>query len=214
MPPVLSPVLVTNGGEVSSWVEQLPGKPLTFRTKGVGIPRDVELVPLGMIEGERYAVYWNLFDRKAWEDAKREGEQFAGKLVDRIVVGDTVSEGAHNLVGNELVKRPGNGKNWLATKDWLSLSMKVLIDGPMTLRFTYAKGDTGRAYGILLDEIYLQTKPTVTETADGLIAEEYSIPLAMTHGRRTAIVTFRTERWFEGKKLLSCEMHGATSRPE
>ncbi len=212
MAPVLSPVLVTGKRDVDSWVERVPGKPLTFRTEGVGVPRDVELVPLGEIEGERYAVYWNLFERKAWQDAKRESEQFAGRLVDRIIIGDSVSEVTHNLVGNEIVKGSNGGRIWLTTNDWLSVSVKVLIDGPMILRFTYAKGDTGRSYGILLDEIYLQTKPTETETADGLIATEYEIPLGMTHGRRTVIITFRSQRRFEGKKLLSCELHGA-ARP-
>ena len=208
--PVLSPVLVTENRDVDSWVEPVPGKPLAFRTKGVGVPRDVELVPLGEIEGERYAVYWNLFGGKAWQDAKRESEQFAGRLVDRIIIGDTASEVAHNLVGNEIVRGANGGRNWLTTKDWLSVSVKVLIDAPMILRFTYAKGDTGRTYGVLLDEIYLQTTPMETETADGLIVAEYQIPFGMTYGRRTVLITFRSQRWFEGKRLLSCELHGAT----
>jgi hypothetical protein len=40
------------------WVEPVPGEPLTFHT--VGQKKDVRLVPLHAIHGERYAVYWNL----------------------------------------------------------------------------------------------------------------------------------------------------------
>jgi hypothetical protein len=155
-------------------------------------------------------VYWNLFERKEWERAKQESAQLAGKLVDKITIGDTASEVSHNLVGNEIMQGSGNGNSWVTTKDWLSVSMKVLIEGPMSLRFTHAKADTGRSYGILLDEIYVQNKPTVTEAQDGTVIEEYAIPPGMTHGRRTAIVTFRSERPFIGKKLLSCEMWGGT----
>ena len=102
----------------------------------------------------------------------------------------------------------------MSTKDWFNVSMKVLIDRPVDLKLTFAKNDTGRAYTIALDEIPVQVKPVVREMADGTVEEEYQIPLTMTHGRRTAIVSFQSRRWFEGKKLLSCEMHGATSRPE
>ncbi len=63
LPPVLSPIFVTNGGDLNIWIEQGPGKPLTFRTKGIGTPRDIELVPLKEIADERYAVYWNFFPR-------------------------------------------------------------------------------------------------------------------------------------------------------
>ena len=210
LPPVLSPTFVTNGGDLNIWIEQVPGKPLTFRTKGIGTPRDIELVPLKEIADERYAVYWNFFPRGAWEEAKRESEQLSGRLLDKFVIGDQSSETAHSLFGNEILRGSDAGRNWVSTKDWFNISMKVLIDRPVDLKLTYAKGDTGREYTIALDEIPVQAKPIVKEMADGTVEEEYQIPLTMTHGRRTALVSFQSRRWFEGKKLLSCEMHGST----
>ena len=40
------------------WAEPVPGQPLTFRATGQ--KKDVTLVPLHAIHGERYAVYWSV----------------------------------------------------------------------------------------------------------------------------------------------------------
>ncbi len=98
----------------------------------------------------------------------------------------------------------------MSTKDWFNISMKVLIDRPVDLKLTHAKGDTGREYTIALDDVPVQAKPIVKKMADGTVEDEYQIPFTMTHGRRTALVSFQSRQWFEGKKLLSCEMHGST----
>ena len=45
------------------WVEPVPGEPLTFHT--VGQKKDVRLVPLHAIHGERYAVYWKVNKKSA-----------------------------------------------------------------------------------------------------------------------------------------------------
>jgi uncharacterized protein len=209
LPPVLAPIFVTKGGTLDSWIERVPGHRLKFRTNGIGTPRDVELVPLKDIADERFAVYWNFFTKPAWEEARRESERLAGKQLDTFVIGDQISETAHNLVGNEILRGADAGKPWVSTKDWFNLSMKVLIDRPVDLRLTYAKGDTGRAYAIAIDDIPVHVKPATKELADGTVEEVYQIPLTMTHGRRTSLVSFQSRRWVEGKKLLSCEMHGA-----
>jgi len=102
----------------------------------------------------------------------------------------------------------------VSTKDWFNLSMKVLMDRPVDLKITYTSGDTGRMYAVALDDIPVQVKPVLKELPDGTVEGDYQIPLALTHGRRTVIVSFQSQRWFEGKKLLSCEMHGASGRSE
>ena len=52
------PTLVVAGRPVSEWVEPVAGQPLTFRTKGVGQPRDVVLVPFYRQYYEHSAIYW------------------------------------------------------------------------------------------------------------------------------------------------------------
>ena len=50
--------VVADPKDVASWVEKIPGSPLSFRTRGQGAP--VPLVPLNEIVDDRYAVYWKL----------------------------------------------------------------------------------------------------------------------------------------------------------
>ena len=210
LPPVLSPVLVANNIELELWIEAAPGKPLTFRIKGVGDPRDIELGPLNELVDERYAVYWTFFDKDGWDRAKRESAQLVSKVVDKVIVGDAGSEREHNLVGNEMKSGSDAGMKWVSTKDWISVTMNVLIDRPVILKYSYFKSDTGRSYSLMLDEIRLQSKPMVKELSNGIIEEEYEIPLTMTHGRHTVVVSFQSRRWFDGKKMLGCEMYGST----
>ena len=54
------PGLATGGQPIALWLKPVPGQSLTFRTVGVGRPRDVTLVPFYREYSERYTVYWNL----------------------------------------------------------------------------------------------------------------------------------------------------------
>ncbi len=55
-----APHMVTDQLDPAAWVKAVPGKTLTFRTDGVGRPRDVSLVPYHRLWGRRYAVYWRV----------------------------------------------------------------------------------------------------------------------------------------------------------
>lgn len=210
LPPVLSPVFLADDNDISAWVEPLSATPLTFRTKGVGDPDDVELVPLTDIIDERYAVYWNFFHRDAWEEEKSKSAQSEGKLIDHVLPGDALSQKGHDLIGNEMRIGSESGAHWVTTKDWFSVTMKVLMDRPVTLRLAYFAGDTGRTYAIAINEIALRTKPLLRKMDGGMVEEEYEIPLAMTARRHTVIVSFAIQRWHDGRRLLSCAMYGST----
>lgn len=54
------PVWVAARGELLSAIKPVPGKPLTFRTHGIGRPEDVTLKPFYQIHRQRYSVYWKL----------------------------------------------------------------------------------------------------------------------------------------------------------
>jgi hypothetical protein len=58
---------VTTTGKLVSHVQAVRGKPLTFRTKGIGKPQDVTLIPFYETHHERYSVYWKLMSEAAWK---------------------------------------------------------------------------------------------------------------------------------------------------
>ncbi len=60
--PPPTPVIHTDRPmDPTSWVEPVPGKPLTFRTHGQGEPMD--LVPLYTLFDERYVTYWKVLKK-------------------------------------------------------------------------------------------------------------------------------------------------------
>ena len=61
------PLLVTTPDSLVSHVQSVRGKPLTFRTKGIGQPQDVTLIPFYETHHERYSVYWKLMSDAAWK---------------------------------------------------------------------------------------------------------------------------------------------------
>ncbi len=66
MPDVSVPDLAIAGvpHDVNKWLKPVPGKPLHFKTVGIGRPRDVELKPLYEISHQHYTVYWNIVSEK------------------------------------------------------------------------------------------------------------------------------------------------------
>jgi len=54
--PKVYPVTAT----VSDWVKPVAGQPLTFKTKGAGVPTDFTLIPFYKLFDQRYNLYWQL----------------------------------------------------------------------------------------------------------------------------------------------------------
>ena len=72
------PVLLTGGRPVDEWIEAVPGKPLTFRTKGVGEPADITLVAFCALQPQRYSLYWDLYTtRDQWKARQTEEAEHA-----------------------------------------------------------------------------------------------------------------------------------------
>ena len=69
---VEAPVIVTDQRDPSAWIKPVAGKPLTFRTTGVGRPDDVTLVPYHRLWNQKYAVYWQLTDEPGWQRIQAE----------------------------------------------------------------------------------------------------------------------------------------------
>lgn len=63
------PALVGDEQQVLAGIEPVAGQPLSFRTRGIGSPHDVELVPFAQLHHQRYTVYWRLLEGVGVSDA-------------------------------------------------------------------------------------------------------------------------------------------------
>jgi DUF1680 family protein len=105
MPPAM-PVLLAGNRPVNDWIERVPDKPLTFRTKGVGHPRDITLVAFYTLSHQRYSIYWDIYTPEQWKERQaaeernaRRAEELARRTFDSAGIGDVEAEKAHNLQG-------------------------------------------------------------------------------------------------------------------
>ncbi len=75
------PVFVGTLDQLLQHVEPVVGQSLTFRTRGLGRPQDVTLIPFFRMHRERYSVYWNLVSPEAWNARQLAAPAAAEQLV-------------------------------------------------------------------------------------------------------------------------------------
>jgi len=180
-------------------VEPVPGKPLTFRTKGLAQPRDVTLVPFYRAADRRYTVYWKLFTPAAWaarkaETAATEGarQMIERNTIDAVDVSDEQSERRHAYAGARTNEGFLEGRKWRDARDgWFSYDLKLAAGGPVSLVCTY-RGSEGRrrVHEILVDGEKIATETIYyhpTETFD----ITYALPEALLKGKSSITVRFQ-----------------------
>jgi DUF1680 family protein len=55
------PGMLVSAADLCAHVEPVAGSPLKFRTRGIGQPHDVTLIPYYLLNHQRYAIYWKLY---------------------------------------------------------------------------------------------------------------------------------------------------------
>lgn len=200
VPPVDVPALVkSDARQLLAAVKPVAGQPLTFRTDGLGHPRDVTLVPLYAASDRRYTVYWRLASPTEWDNEKadaaaadRRREEIIGRAFDRVDVNDARSEADHGYRGEATGHWDHEGlKIREARSGWFSYEMKVLPDKPMRVAFTYL-GTEGRErkFDVLVDGVAVATKMVEYHPTE-LLDAEYAIPPELTRGKDKVTVRFQ-----------------------
>jgi uncharacterized protein len=200
VPPVEVPALVAAEGALLAGVKPAPGGDSSFRTEGIGRPRDVTLVPFYKAADERYTVYWKLYTPAEWTQQKAEREAaekrrraIADATVDVVDIDDPASESGHAYRGEGTEQWSFEGRKVREARGgWFSYDVKVRPDRPMSLVLTY-KGAEGRArrFDVLVDGEKVATK-TVEYHPTELLDAEYAIPEPLTHGKAHVTVRFQT----------------------
>jgi DUF1680 family protein len=68
-----APMFIGTRDDVLAKIKPVAGRPLAFRSAGLAVPADVSLAPFYRVHRQRYAIYWRLMDRAAY-DAQHRGE--------------------------------------------------------------------------------------------------------------------------------------------
>lgn len=115
--------------------------------------------------------------------------QREGRVIDRVIIGDAVSEKAHNLQGERT--NTGGRNSWRDASEngWFSYRMGVDGTEPTEVVLTYSSLDGGnREFDILVDNVKIAEQKLRTETFNAMIDRAYPIPEALTKGKKQVTV--------------------------
>jgi uncharacterized protein len=181
------PALLTAGHAPSDWIATAQNEPSTFRTVGVGRPRDVVLRPFFRVHDRRYTVYWDVVTPEslaareravAAERARR--QDLDRRTIDQVRVGDAASERGHDLQGEKMDTGDASGRAWRHASDggWLSYRLAVRRGQPQALSVTYWGSDSGgRGFDVLVGGRVVGTERLENNRPGQFYDRVYPIPL-------------------------------------
>lgn len=194
------PTLVSEPGKLIAHIEPVAGKPLTFRTKGIGQPNDVALIPYYRLHHQRLAIYWPLLSEQGWkqklaakaaEEAKRKA--YEARIVDEVQPGEQQPETDHSFKGEKSFSGEYHGRKWRDARDgWFSYELRIAPDKPMAFVCTYWGSDAGnREFDILVDGEKVATQKLNKNKLYEFFDMEYPIPARLTAGKQRVTVKFQ-----------------------
>lgn len=196
-----APALLSDMRDLAAKIQPVKGAPLTFRTVGIGRPRDVTLVPFYSVYDERYTVYWKVYSTAEWRahvsnlaaDAARRRD-IERRTVDVVRIGDDASERLHGYKAEKTDGGVYEGRRFRYSRDgWFSYDLKALPNEPVRLMVTYWGGETReRTFDVLVDDTKIATQ-TLQEDRPGEFYDElYVVPIDALEGKSRITVTFKS----------------------
>lgn len=199
-PPAM-PVLLTGHRPVAEWVERVAGKPLTFRTKAVGWPKDITLVAFHALTPQRFSLYWDIYTQEQWQERQESDRKNAERLktlaartIDSAGIGDAQAEKAHNLQGKNTTAGTFSNRPYRAAGNggWFSFDLKVPADRPVKLLCTYWGSDAGpREFEVLVNGTVIAREHLKSNRPGEFFDVEYDLPPAALTGNSRITVKFQ-----------------------
>jgi hypothetical protein len=203
VPDPRAPVLVCEAAKLLRHVKPVSGQPLVFRTKGIGRPQDVTLIPFYLMHRQRYSVYWKLLSEKEWqaqraELAAAEARRIAteARTVDVIRPGEQQSEIDHHVQGEKSDTLEALGRKLRHAHDggWFSYEMKVDAAVPNELVCTWWGSEGGqRNFDILVNGSKIASQKLLNNQPGEFWDATYPIPPELTKGKSTVTVKWQAQ---------------------
>jgi len=197
LPAPSAPMFASTADDLLKHIKPVSGRPLTFRTHGIGRPKDVTLIPFYKLHRQRYSVYWQLISEVDWkarapeiaaEEARRMVEE--ARVVDVVHPGEPQSETDHNLQYDNSQTGDFYGRKWRHAAGWFSYEVKVLPDQPQELVIKLRGDDNGaRTFDVLVDGKIIATQAN-TIRSGGFYDAVIPLPLELTKGKQGVTVKF------------------------
>ena len=193
------PILMTQDREPSHWTIPVEKKVNTFKTKGVGKPRDIVLKPFYKTHERRYSIYWDMFTEESWEEKQAEykaqierKKKLEEMTVDFAQPGEMQPERDHNFKGEKTSAGSFKNRKFRESREgWFSFDMKVFMGQPMALVVEYWGGFPGsKTFDILVDGEKIATENISNKKEGQFVDIKYDISDELTFGKRKITVKF------------------------
>jgi len=196
-----APVFECNPADLLKHIEPVAGKPLNFRTMGIGRPNDVTLSPYYLIHRQRLTVYWNCFTAAEWQAKQAEIEKanaarkaIEARIVDDVHPGEPQPETDHNFKGEQTNSGEYAGRKWRDARGWFSYDLKVDPAHPAVLRCTYWGGDgSPHNFDILVDGEKIAEQKLNKDKPNSFFDVDYAVPEKLTKGKQQVTVRFQAQ---------------------
>jgi uncharacterized protein len=198
--PLDIPVLVTDKPDANQWIKPVVNNSLNFQTAGVGVPKQVTLVPFNTTADEHYTVYWDVFtpaqwaaQKKIYEAEKLKQQELDARTVDNLRIGEMQPERDHELVGEKTITGDEHNRKWRMAEDsgYISFTMKLDPSATNTLICTYWGMDNrGRTFDIYVNDVKIATEDLNKYKGSRFYDITYTIPLEITRYKLSAKVKF------------------------
>ncbi|WP_199615959.1 glycoside hydrolase family 127 protein [Paenibacillus alkalitolerans] len=184
---LFTPVMIVKHKPLSEWLEPIPGRTATFRTKGAGHPRDITLYPFYRMHDKLYSVYFDLFTPEEWAQAEIQYRRARERLlllenctIDYAQPGEMQPERDHNFQGDvtrvdELYNRPCR----VAGMDgWFSFDMKVQpgVETLLVATYTSAKEMNNIGFDVIVGGMKVEEVAGGFRESDVFYNVNYPVP--------------------------------------
>jgi uncharacterized protein len=211
-----TPVLLTNESNPKTWINPVPGEPLSFRTSEIGQPFDFILKPFFNTYDQYYSVYFDLFTPAAWEERKAEYEaekerqqKIESRTIDNFRIGEMQPERDHHLEASEksyVDEALGRMGREARAGHSFSFTMAVMPESVNHLLLTYIGDDTNRKFDIVVDGTTIATVEWNGGKTGRFYDVEYPIPADLIKNKTSITVKITANHGLTAGRIFGCRV--------
>jgi DUF1680 family protein len=179
------PLVVGEPEELTSLLQPVAGKPLTFRLTSLypeSYAGGMELIPFFSLHGSRYIIYWPQATKeeaealhRAIEQEETRGNELNRITLDRVVCGEQQPESDHFIASENARTGVFEDIHWREARGWFSYKMRNDKQKARYLYIRYFDNDPSRSFEILVNDQRLES--LTLEGKNGSEPQELLIPL-------------------------------------
>ncbi|QYF92672.1 glycoside hydrolase family 127 protein [Massilia sp. PAMC28688] len=158
-----APMLVSDTKDFMHRFRPVRGEPLTFSAPGLIRGKDagsLRLIPFFRLHESRYTIYWPYSTpadaellQAATAMAEAERLELDARTVDQVAPGQQQPESDHGFKGEGAEAGVNGARHWRHATGWFSYELNDPKGEASILRLTFARGDAGRRFDIVVDGV-------------------------------------------------------------